>query len=78
MGQTNTDYKASRSPVGTPGSHGFRNQFTREREKAVFGEANFEVLEGLKASPASRLAGSDGRVSPADGRIGVRQPDRPQ
>jgi len=56
MGQTNTDLNGQPLPVGTPGSHAFRNQFTREREKAVFGEANLMIVNGLKATAGIRLS----------------------
>jgi len=56
MGQTNSDVNGQPLPVGTSGFHAFRNQFTREREKAVFGEANLMIFEGLKATAGVRLS----------------------
>ena len=59
MGTVNTDLNGVPLPVGTPGSHSYRDQTTKERELAAFGEASYKLTDALKATAGIRYSKVD-------------------
>jgi len=59
MGTVNVDNNDIPLPVGVAGNHSYRDQTTKERELAAFGELSYRFTDELKATAGLRYSKTD-------------------
>ena len=59
MGTVNVDNNGIPLPVGVAGNHSYRDQTTKERELAAFGEVSYRFTDTLKATAGMRYSKTD-------------------